>query len=447
MEAVLELAEQVLAAASGGRGDLEAYVEHRLVTTVEAGAGATLRYVGRADLRGVGVRAVVHDQVGYASTADVSDDGLRAVVSLARANMEVSDGDPAGARLPAPSPSEPVDGLCVGALSALTLASKLSMVTDLSRRVTSLDRRVRRLDTARWRDEHRLVAVASTRGVSTAYESAFAELSCDVLGGDDHADATDYAYWWGRDPGAIDVEALAEDAVRRVVRLLGPATTLRHADSIVLDPEISGLLMDAAGRALTGGALGNRRSPFTDRLGEPVAADFLRLVDDGIYPGAPGAAPIDDEGVPHRRTRLIEEGVLVGALHSTATAASVGEDASTGNARRSSHRAAPRAGATALRLSPTDVPQPAVGDAVYVQQVSGGATGISAVTGRVSVGGMGFAMRDGEPAGRLPTIPIATSLQALLRELVSVAADARVLPDLPVLAPTLVWQPPSRLAW
>jgi PmbA protein len=445
MEPVLQLAQRVLASTSGEPGDLEAYVEHRLVTTVEAGAGAELRHVGRADLRGVGVRAVVGDRVGYASTADVSDAGLMAVVARARANLEASDTDPAGARLPAPTTSQPVAGLCVQALTALPLTARLLMTADLARRVTSLDPRVRRLDTARWRDEHRLVAVASTRGIGTAYESAFAELWCDVLGDDDHGDAAEYAYWWGRDPGAVDVEALAQEAVSRTVRLLGPATTLRDAGTVVLDPSVSAVLIDGVGRALTGGALGNRRSAFADRLGEPIAADFVHLVDDGICTGAPGAAPIDDEGVPRRRTVLIEDGVLLGGLHSTATAHSVGAHASTGNARRSGHKSPPRASATALRLSATDAVVD--GHAAYVQQARGSATGISAVTGRVSLGGVGFVVCDGEPVGRLPTIPIATSLPALLQELVSVAGDARVVPDLPVLAPTLAWRPPRPLAW
>jgi PmbA protein len=447
MKAVLQLARRVLDGAAGGSGDLEAYVEHRVVTTVQAGTGGGVRHVGRAETRGVGVRAVLGEHGGYASTTDVSDDGLNNVVARARANLVVSDADSAGAELPSPVTAEPVDGLCLPAMTGLPLDVKLALVTDLARRVTSLDRRVRRLDTAQWRDEHRRVAVVSTRGVSAAYESAFAELWCDALGDDEHGDATDYSYWWGRDPTAIDVEGLASEAVSRTVGLLGPAAPGHAVDTVVLDPDVTGLLLDALGRALTGGAMGNRRSPFAGRLGERVAADSIRLVDDGAFAGAPGGAPVDDEGVPRRRTPLVDGGVLVGAMHTTATAASISDATSTGNARRSSHKAAPRAAPTVLRLAPTGAREPVAGDAAYLQQISGSVAGISAVTGRVSLGGVGFLMRDGEPAGRLPTVPIATSLQALLSELVSVDADARVVPDVPVLAPTLVWQPSRLFTW
>ena len=84
MNGVLQLASRVLDRAASGPGELEAYVEHRVITTVQAGTSGSLRHVGRADTRGIGVWAVVGERVGYASTADVSDVGLDAVVGAAR---------------------------------------------------------------------------------------------------------------------------------------------------------------------------------------------------------------------------------------------------------------------------------------------------------------------------------------------------------------------------
>lgn len=425
------------------RGEgLEAYVEQQIVTTVQAGTGGAIRHVGRADIRGIGVRAVDGEQVGYASTADVSDAGLDTVVAKARANAKVGDADPAGAKLPTPT-AEPtvVDRVCLPSLITLPIEHKVSLVTDLARRATSLDKRVRRIDTAEWRDDHRRVAVCSTNGMAAAYETASAELWCDALGGDEHGDAGDFGYWWGRDPGEVDVDALAGAAVRRTVRLLGPIVPFPTVDVLVLDPMVTGLLLEAVGRALTGGALGNRRSPFAGRQGDQVAAEHFSLVDDGRCVESPAAAPFDDEGVRRQCTKLIDAGVLAGALHSSATAAADGVASSTGNAKRASHKAAPRAAPTTLRLeSSADPPMTGSGTNVYVQQVSGSVTGVSSVTGRVSLGGIGYVMRDGEPAGRLPTLPIATTLEALMGELIGVCSDAQVVPEHRVLAPTVLWR-------
>jgi PmbA protein len=214
--------------------------------------------------------------------------------------------------------------------------------------------------------------------------------------------------------------------------------------SLLLDPVVSAIVLDAIGRALTGGALQTRRSPFGSRSGQRVGPPHLDLVDDGRCLAAPAAAPFDDEGVLRRRTPLIKQGVLIGALHSTATAtATSATHASTGNARRASHKGSPRAAPTTLRLASTESLGSMVGgldDAICVQQLTGGEVGISSTTGRISVGGIAYRMRAGEPAGRLPTLPIASTVPELLASLTGVGDDARVVLDRAALASTLLWQ-------
>lgn len=440
MDLALQLSRRVLDRAVGALDDLEVYVEHRAVTTVQASTGGELRDIGRSEILGIGVRAITGERVGYASTTDTTDRGLDDVVSRAHANAEASDADPPGSRLVEASPAKTRLDLCLKPLTEMSLDVKVSLVTSLARRVTTLDSRVRRLDTAQWRDERRGVAITSTRGLATSYESAFAELWCDALGEDDYGAASDYAFWWGRDPSAVDVDSVAAAAVNRTVRLLGAPTPIRESNPVVLDPAVSGMLLEAIGKALTGSALGSRRSPFAGRLGERVAASIVQLSDDGTCAQTPRSAPFDAEGVPRQYTELIQSGVLVGAMHSTATAAGEGH-VSTGNATRSSYKALPRTAANALRLAPTAGSSAGIGNATYLQQVSGGGAGISPVTGRVNLGGIGYVIRDGEPAGRLPTVPISTDLLTILNELVSIHDDAKTITDRPVLAPTVEWHP------
>lgn len=51
-------------------------------------------------------------------------------------------------------------------------------------------------------------------------------------------------------------------------------------------------------------------SPFAGRLGEEVFAPSFSLIEDGTLCGAVGSRPCDEQGVPCRRTPLIDEGVL-----------------------------------------------------------------------------------------------------------------------------------------
>ena len=51
-------------------------------------------------------------------------------------------------------------------------------------------------------------------------------------------------------------------------------------------------------------------SPFAGRLGEEILAPSFSLIEDGTLDGAVGSRPCDDQGVPCRRTSLIDRGVL-----------------------------------------------------------------------------------------------------------------------------------------
>ncbi|MBN1878304.1 MAG: TldD/PmbA family protein [Anaerolineae bacterium] len=74
-------------------------------------------------------------------------------------------------------------------------------------------------------------------------------------------------------------------------------------------------------------------SPMRDKLGEKLFDEKLTVIDDPTIDGRFGSAVYDDEGVPHRRNRLIENGVVSGFLYDLKTAALAGAE-STGNGSR-----------------------------------------------------------------------------------------------------------------
>lgn len=443
MPDLIDVADHVLAHNLPGE-QMEAYVLHRIATTVQVGAGAVVRHVGRAETRGVGVQVIANSRMGYASTADLSPAGLAKAVSRARANGLAADRDES-AVLPQPQEAPDPQSLWHVALAGTSMEAKIQIATELADRVTRVDPQIRSLDTAEYHDEQLTVAIASTQGVRAEHRRGYAEVFVDALGESTDGAVGDYAYWCGRDPTSIDVESLAAAAVARTTRLLSARAIGPVDGPVVLDGSVVAAFLVAVGRACSGGPLSSGRSAFAGLQGTAVGAETVTLVDDGLLPAAPGAAVIDDEGVPRSRTNLVSRGVLVGALHSTATAAAFGGSArSTGNARRSTHKSPPRAAPTALFLEPNCgraelFAQP--GEAVYLQQLSGSQSGISSITGRVNVGGAGYLMRDGQPAGRLPNMSAATTLTAFLAAIQLVADDAQPVLRQPVVAPTVLCSP------
>ena len=442
MAELVDLAASVLNLANDGE-HLEAYAVHTVTTTVEAGSGAAIRRVDRAETRGIGLRLFFDQRVGYASTGDVSAASLRASVARARANARASDPDPPNV------PPEPQPSATPGWTRRSTLPERLEdRVVVVRQAVTaaeSIDARVRAVDSGEYRDERREVAVVSTTGVRAQFERDWRELYVDVLGEHRAGQAMDCGYWCGSAGDDVDPEAVAREAVERTVRLLGEPLPRPPGVAVLLDYTVAGELLAAVGRACTGGAIGTGRSPFARLVGQPVGSAGVSLVDDGRPESVPGGTTYDDEGVPRRCTSLISAGVLIGALHSTATAVAMEDGStSTGNARRATHKAAPRAAPAGLRIESTaasDQLAAKVGDAVYIQGLTGAGSGINSVTGRVDVGGVGWLLQNGAPAGPVATVPLATDLVSLLRTVTQVGDDTRPHPESPVVAGTVCCGP------
>ena len=69
------------------------------------------------------------------------------------------------------------------------------------------------------------------------------------------------------------------------------------------------------------------------KLGEKIAGDHVTVIDDGTMVGGFGTSPFDGEGIPTRRTVVIENGVFKSYLLNTYTAKKLGLQ-TTGNASR-----------------------------------------------------------------------------------------------------------------
>jgi PmbA protein len=159
------------------------------------------------------------------------------------------------------------------------------------------------------------------------------------------------------------------------------------------------------------------------KLGEKVASEKLTVIDDGTIPGLFGSSPFDDEGVPSRRTPVIERGILKSYLLNTYTARKLGLK-TTGNASRG------LAGNAGIGhgnfFAEKGVKSPAeiiagISNCFYVTELMG--FGVNIVTGDYSRGAAGIWIRNGELAFPVSEVTIAGKLPQMLLELAEIGSD------------------------
>jgi PmbA protein len=173
------------------------------------------------------------------------------------------------------------------------------------------------------------IAVVSSTGLSV--EQRMTDATALVVAAD--ASGSGYAEQTAWRAGGVDPTAVARQAAEKAQRTKGAAEIGPGVYRTVLEPYAFADLLDYFSHD-SFGALGllDKRSYFTDRLGQKVFDYKISIADDALDPcGLPKA--FDFEGTPKRRVQLVEKGVARDVVWDRATAARAGDGAeSTGHA-------------------------------------------------------------------------------------------------------------------
>jgi PmbA protein len=426
---LLDVAARIADMAKPGE-QVEAYVARSTSTSVRA-YGGEVESLTQASSAGVGVRVVVDHREGFAYAGTLDEAVVLEALAEARDNATFGEPDEFNG-LATPDGVEPADlDLWPEGLAAVPTADKVALALELERATTGRDPRVQGVRVAMYSDGMGEGAVATSTGIRAWGRAGTSYLMVQALA--NHEGETQIAGGLsvGREVSDLSVDEAADDAVLRATRLLGSTKPATQRVTLVLEPRMTATILGIVGGMLNGEAMLKGRSPFRDRVGEPIASPLLTFVDDPTDPQSLGAEAHDGEGLACRRNELVVGGVLQGFLHNTYTGRRSGT-ASTGSAQRGV-ASTPGVGAAALAVAPGrgthEEILASIDHGLFVTSMAGLHSGVNPVSGDFSVGVEGLMVRNGALAEPVREATIASTIQRLLLDISAVGADLEWLPD------------------
>jgi PmbA protein len=212
-------------------------------------------------------------------------------------------------------------------------------------------------------------------------------------------------------------------AARRTLRKLGARPVPTQNVPVIFEPHVAREFLGDIFEAVSGESIFRKASFLVGRLGERIASSRLTVIDDGTLPSRVGSRPFDGEGLPTRRTIVINQGVLESYLLNTYTARKLGLK-STGNASRGLV-GAPTVEAGNLYIeggsdSPEEIIR-SVKRGLYVTELIG--FGVNTVTGDYSRSAGGLWIEDGKLEFPVQGVTIAGNLKEMLNQIEVVGND------------------------
>ncbi len=132
----------------------------------------------------------------------------------------------------------------------------------------------------------------------------------------------------------LNLDLQVRSAAQRAVDALALPLVTGNTYTVVIDPILTGLFVHEAFGHLSEADMAYENPDLLEvmSIGRRFGPSELQILDGAAPEGHRGSYYYDDEGVPATTTQLIQDGVLVGRLHSRETAGKLGETP-TGNAR------------------------------------------------------------------------------------------------------------------
>jgi PmbA protein len=435
---MLELAQEIVQRAkASGATDAECTIAEG----EEFSAAVRMRELEslkEAGSRGMGLRILRGRNTGSSYTSDFSREGIEHLVRSAIELADITTEDP-HAGLPDPDEFGSVSGdLGLFSADVESLATELKIETAKRAEEASLsaDPRIFNSEGASFDNHVGSHYFANSRGFAGQYRSSYCSLSTVPVAKDGESMERDYWYTMARDFAGLEAaDEVGRIAASRALRRLNARKVETQRVPIIFDPNAARSLLDNLFDAVHGMAIYRHESFLAGKLGEKVASETVTVIDDATMPGLFGTSPFDDEGVPSRRTVVIERGVLKSYLMNSYAARKLGMK-TTGNASRGLTGNA-GIGHGNFYLEPgVQTPEQliaGVANGFYVTELMG--FGVNVVTGDYSRGAAGLWIRDGELAFAVSEVTVAGNLKDMLENLEAVGSDLKFRGS--IAAPTL----------
>src|SRR5271154_5243641 len=154
--------------------------------------------------------------------------------------------------------------------------------------------------------------LANSHGFVGEYRRSYCSVSAvPIAQTEDGAMQRDYWFSVARMLSKLESpEQVGKVAAERTLRRLGARKAKTAQVPIIFDPMVATSILEHIFEGVKGDSVYRGASFLAGKLGQKIAGANVTVIDDGTIPGGFGTSPFDGEGVPTRRTVVIENGVL-----------------------------------------------------------------------------------------------------------------------------------------
>jgi len=416
----------VTRAMQGGASTAECVIREgdEFSTVVRLGQVETLKESGS---KSIGVRVFFGKRAASTYSSDFSPAGIERMLNSALELAKITSEDPY-AGLPEPGSFGSLSGnldLYHEDVYSLPGSERIDHARRAEKAALETDPRLKNSDGGSFDAATGRKVLANSLGFVGEYRRSYCSVAAVPIAQDELGNMQrDYWFSVSRTLSKLESpEQVGREAARRTIRRLGARKVKTAKVPVVLDPLVAASIIEHIFEGVNGDSVYRGASFLAGKLGQKIAGDNVTVIDDGTIVGGFGTSPFDGEGIPTRRTVVVENGVLKSYLLNTYTARKLGLHTTANASRGLAGTPGIGLGNYFLQAGPK-TPQQLIGDikqGLYVTEFLG--HGANLVTGDYSRGASGLWIENGELTYPVEEITVAGNLKDMFFNISEIGSD------------------------
>ncbi len=374
---------------------------------------------------GAGLRIIDQGRTGFSYTNRMDEPAISDMVENALAGAVSTAADPFREVPTSPMIQGNDLDLVDATLSSEGFSGRAKFLKDLEADVKRRDPRFTKILRSSYREGLHREAIVNSRGVTREGEGTSVSFSLAAVAVEGSETQVGYGFQAVRHHSDLKPAWVVDRAVEHTLSLFGGRQLPSGRYHLVLDPQVSAEMLELFATVLRADQVLKGRSFLAGKVGQPIGASTLTIVDDARLRRGLASGLFDGEGLPTQRTVLVEKGTLKGFLQDSYTAKKSGAKP-TGSAGRGSYKSLPDPQASNFFLEPghatPEMILKEVGSGIYVRSLLGLHT-VDTVSGEYSLGVMGQRIEKGKLTHGVRGVTIAGSMLELLNHVAAVGSD------------------------
>lgn len=380
-----------------------------------------------SDCDGVSLRGLYHGKMGICFLEDLDDEQVDTVLQQIIQNAQTITSNDEVAIQKGQESYPIIDrkkNICLDESSDV----KVKLLMELEQKILEKDERIAQVMSTSYSEVEVMRCIDNSKGMHIFDENSYSCIVAQVLVRDQEEVKNDYDWQLFQDIKDVDINAFADELVKKVISKLHGSSMKRGTYPILIQNDTMADLFGALCDMFDGEDAFKGVSILKDKLGEQIFDKRIQVIDDPLMKDGMNSASFDDEGTACFKKALVEDGVLKTYLHNTKSAKMM-KTTTTGNGFKAGYASDVLILPTNLYIengtSSFDELLKEMNTGIIINELSGLHAGLNPISMDFSIQSEGFYVEDGKIVHPVNLITIAGNFMDMMKHIRAIGNDGK----------------------